>query len=339
MSRMSTLIVFSNTDSGMSFALRCGGWMFRSFTLVAERTGMKYLARSMKSTYFSYQPHAFHFEVGDAVQQRRRLSLIDLEHCHGIKTVHASRLRWDPKDVNTAQICHRGLGLIFLPDRPRLPKLVSVRCSPRQQSKVGLPRSSKSSTSTKAFMLTRQMPDRSDQDNLTIRLATQADAAALSAVHALCWHQAYGKLLPKDMLATVTAESRLPARHRILADASVVCYVATSESGIVGFVDCGPYRGEGRDCRGEVYALYVLQSFHDRRVGLRLLSCCATALAGQGYSSMHLWSLEGNARARRFYDSTGGTLLGRRASVRGSMVLIEVEYQWDLIGLKRLAAD
>ncbi|AQV92309.1 N-acetyltransferase [Cupriavidus necator] len=163
------------------------------------------------------------------------------------------------------------------------------------------------------------------QDDLTIRLATQADAAAIAAVHALCWHQAYGELLPNDLLANVTVESRLPARHRILADPSVACFVAASEAEVVGFADCGPCRGAEQECQGEVYALYVLQSFHGRRVGLRLLSSCATDLARRGCSSMRLWSLEENARARKFYESTGGRLVDRRSSARGSLVLTEVE--------------
>ncbi|WP_432258840.1 N-acetyltransferase family protein [Cupriavidus sp. TMH.W2] len=176
------------------------------------------------------------------------------------------------------------------------------------------------------------------QDDLTIRLATKADAAAISAVLALCWHQAYGELLPRDLLANVTAESRLPARHRILADSSVACFVATGEAEVVGFADCGPSRGAEQEGWGEVYALYVLQSFHGRRVGLRLMSCCAAALARRGCSSMRLWSLEENARARKFYESAGGRLVDRRSSARGSMVLTEVEYHWDLIGMERLAA-
>lgn len=186
--------------------------------------------------------------------------------------------------------------------------------------------------------MTRPMPDRPHQEDLTIRPATQADAAAISAVHALCWHQAYGELLPKDMLANVTAESRLPARYRILADPSVACFVATSEAEVVGFSDCGPCREAEQECRGEVYALYVLEAFHDKRVGLRLLSCCASALLRRGSSSMRLWSLEENARARRFYERAGGRLLDRRVSTRGSVVLTEVEYHWGLIGMKRLAA-
>ena len=185
-------------------------------------------------------------------------------------------------------------------------------------------------------MLSRPVPG-SEPGNLIIRLANRADAAAISALHAVCWHQTYGDLLPEEMLVTVTGESRLPARYRLLADASVICFVATSNMDIVGFADCGPYREAGQECQGEVYALYVLQSFHDRRVGLRLLSRCARALAGRGCNSMHLWCLEGNARARRFYTSTGGQLLGRRASVRGSTILDEVEYQWDLAGMNGLA--
>jgi GNAT superfamily N-acetyltransferase len=184
------------------------------------------------------------------------------------------------------------------------------------------------------------MPDPSqpNRGTVTIRHAVPADAMAISMVHALCWHQAYTDLLPAALLASVTAERRLSARRQVMADASVTSYIADVGGDIVGFADCGPQREAGAQTQGEVYALYVLQPFQQRQVGLRLFSRCARTLLEQGFKSMHLWCLESNARARRFYDTAGGQLAGRRDLARGAIVLTEVEYRWSLAGMNGLAA-
>jgi GNAT superfamily N-acetyltransferase len=175
------------------------------------------------------------------------------------------------------------------------------------------------------------------QGMATIRQANPADATAISMVHALCWHQTYADLLPAQVLTNVTAERRLPARRQILADPSVSSCVADVGDEMVGFADCGPHREAGEKNQGEVYALYVLQPFQGRRIGLRLFSWCAKTLLEKGYKSMHLWCLETNLGARQFYEATGGQPVGRRDAARGAIVLIEVEYRWDVSGMGQLA--
>ncbi|MGN5476896.1 N-acetyltransferase family protein [Cupriavidus basilensis] len=177
-----------------------------------------------------------------------------------------------------------------------------------------------------------------ESGNLIIRLANQADAAAISAIHAVCWHQTYGGLFPgRDAF---DRDERKPAASQVsilLADASVICFVATSNMDIVGFADCGPYREAGQECRGEVYALYVLQSFHDRRIGKSFCRGAPEPWLGGVAIRCTCGASKATHEHAGFNTSTGGRLLGRRASVRGSMILDEVEYQWDLAGMNGLA--
>ena len=53
---------------------------------------------------------------------------------------------------------------------------------------------------------------------------------------------------------------------------------------------------------------------------------------------MLVWVLEDNHGARRFYESLGGELVGRKTVVIGGADLVEVSYGWkDITGLVALA--
>lgn len=170
-----------------------------------------------------------------------------------------------------------------------------------------------------------------------IRLANPTDALAIALVHAQCWHETYVGLLPDEFLANATAEHRLLGRQQVLADPSVTSFVAEHQSEIVAFADCGPYRGCTEQSMGEVYAIYVLKSAQGKGIGAELMSCCATTLIEQGRTSLRLWCLEANARARGFYEASGGKVVGCRETSRGALHLAEVEYQWDFGSMERLA--
>ncbi|QWC86772.1 GNAT family N-acetyltransferase [Nocardioidaceae bacterium] len=77
--------------------------------------------------------------------------------------------------------------------------------------------------------------------------------------------------------------------------------VVRSGERLIGFVSCGP----GRDATQalipdtELQALNVRAEAHGQGVGLALLQ------AAIGGASAHLWVLEGNHRAIRFYEKHG----------------------------------
>lgn len=174
-----------------------------------------------------------------------------------------------------------------------------------------------------------------------IRLARAQDAPGISQVHARAWQQAYAGLIPAPLLATVTPEGRLPGRVAVLSDPAVTslvaCLPAPGER-IVGFADCGPARDCGSPEAGELYAVYLLDAWQGRRVGLRLLGTSAAQLRRRGHREMVLWVLQGNRRARQFYDTAGGRAFSSRQSTRAGYVIDEVGYRWDGAAMEKLAA-
>ncbi|MGY8527443.1 N-acetyltransferase family protein [Paracidovorax citrulli] len=178
-------------------------------------------------------------------------------------------------------------------------------------------------------------------DEVCIRLARAQDAQAIAQVHAGAWQQAYAGLIPAPLLATVTPETRLPGRVAVLADPAVTSLVAClPEQGgrVVGFADCGAARDSGTPDAGELYAVYLLEAWQGRKVGLSLMTTSAAQLRRRGHREMVLWVLQGNCRARQFYDTAGGRACSSRQSMRAGYTIDEVAYRWDGAAMEKLAA-
>jgi GNAT superfamily N-acetyltransferase len=82
-------------------------------------------------------------------------------------------------------------------------------------------------------------------------------------------------------------------------------YVAEDEGRVVGFASVGPSRDQ--QGVGELYAIYVEPDAWSTGAGRELIVAAEDALA-RSYRDAHLWVLEENARARRFYELAGWEL-------------------------------
>jgi len=136
----------------------------------------------------------------------------------------------------------------------------------------------------------------------SVRPARAGDVEPLLRVKAQSWREAYGALLPADVLDR--AEAGVPdeaPRWVPLIDAGHRLAVAEDSGGrIVGMALEGPLRPEapGLPAR-ELKALYVLERFHGAGVGAALLE----AVLQEGPAVLHV--LTENPRARAFYRRHG----------------------------------
>jgi ribosomal protein S18 acetylase RimI-like enzyme len=183
-------------------------------------------------------------------------------------------------------------------------------------------------------------------DQVTIRVATLADARDLASMHVASWHETYAGILPAEMLASLSVDGRAAMWAQIMGQpatsGSTVVYVAELESRIVGFGACGAQRSETlkeRAYDGEVGAIYILKAFQRHAVGTRLLFALASDLLQRGFGAASLWVLRDNAPARRFYERYGAEVIAEREDVRKDAVLVEVAYGWmQLAELARITA-
>ncbi len=164
---------------------------------------------------------------------------------------------------------------------------------------------------------------------IRFRRATAEDAEPLGVVHVKAWREAYPGLVPDEVLVGLDPRQRAVMWRDLLGRGDVQVHLAELDGAIVGFGSSWPQRDEGLPRSGEIGALYVLQSAQGRGVGRALMSAMARDLLEQGQSAATLWVLEGNARARGFYEALGGREVVRREQQREGHSSVGIAYLWD----------
>lgn len=160
--------------------------------------------------------------------------------------------------------------------------------------------------------------------------ATASDAIAIAALHAQSWQSAYRGLVPDSYLDGPVVEERRRFWRARLADDSPdrLTLKAVHAGHLVGFAcvlrDEDPAWGPLLD------NLHVRPDLKGLGLGSRLLQACREWAAAVAPSSpMHLWVIEGNLPARRFYDRRGGTLTERRiVNVPPGVPVAALRYVW-----------
>ena len=161
-----------------------------------------------------------------------------------------------------------------------------------------------------------------------MRQANVEDAEAIAEVHVASWRGAYTGLLPAAVLDAHTVQRRTARWREELAARGQTTWVAVEADTVVGFASVGssrdPDTGPGV---GELYAIYVTPAAWDKAVGHALHEAAVSTLASE-YEGAVLWVLDGNARARRFYERHGWRLDGAaKQEARGDAILNEVRYR------------
>lgn len=173
--------------------------------------------------------------------------------------------------------------------------------------------------------------------------ATLKHADALGALHVASWYEAYTGIMPDEMLAVSSVETRTEMWRKIIANREAFgcagVFIAEDNSHLIGFGSCGRQRDQApatAELGGEIMALYVLRSHQKRGVGSAIMAAMAECLSDQGYETASLWVLRDNAPARAFYESLGGTIIGEKMDERFGGLLVEIAYGWsDLSRLVR----
>ncbi|WP_078949341.1 GNAT family N-acetyltransferase [Streptomyces mutabilis] len=164
---------------------------------------------------------------------------------------------------------------------------------------------------------------------------TADDCEHVSDIRVRGWRTAYRGLMPQSYLDGLDVAEDAERRRALFARTPVgmVNLVAEDDDGkVVGWACHGPYRDGGSlNEDAELYALYVDAARFG--IGRALLQESVRGCAEAGQGRMLLWVVEGNARARRFYEWAGFRADGAEEpfEVAGAVVP-EVRYARDLTG-------
>ena len=162
-----------------------------------------------------------------------------------------------------------------------------------------------------------------------IRPADLDDAAAIARVHVVSWRSTYRTLLPADFLESLTEAGYTDRWRRFISERSSRVFVVEDESNdIVGFASGGRERAGESGYRGELYAIYLLESSQRRGYGRELVRAVVGGLREMGLQDMIIWVLRDNRPARDFYERLGGVFVRAQPITIGSATLEEVSYGW-----------
>ena len=165
----------------------------------------------------------------------------------------------------------------------------------------------------------------------TIEPATDLDARAIAQVHVLAWQHAYRDLLPADYLAGLSVDWRETVWRDAIALGEPQVLVARLVGEVIGFASFGRSRDADAPAGcAELWAIYLSLTAWSRGIGRALWQAARDALAAQGFGSVTLWVMEGNARAIRFYEAAGFVLdadSAKRFEI-GGQPLVEVRYRF-----------
>jgi len=161
-----------------------------------------------------------------------------------------------------------------------------------------------------------------------LREARRGEELAVAELHVRSWQEAYGELMPAEFLAGLDPRERA-GRYRFEDEEGPTTVLALSAGEgvggnpsltnrevrpgspptpfepLLGFVTFGDSRDEDAKGLGEIYALYVDPGSLWGGVGRMLMADARLRLAEAGFTEAILWVLQGNDRARSFYEGEG----------------------------------
>ena len=168
-----------------------------------------------------------------------------------------------------------------------------------------------------------------------IRKATQEDIPAIAALHIEGWKAAYGGLVDQGYLDCLSLEQRIKDWQGWMAAGESDTLIAEKDGRAVGFITTGRTKAPPPGSSpirplysAEVYALYLHPDIWRQGMGAALLREAARNLKGQKHSSLCLWVLDGNVRAKAFYEKMGGQKVGSKMVEIGPSKLKEACYGW-----------
>jgi ribosomal protein S18 acetylase RimI-like enzyme len=166
---------------------------------------------------------------------------------------------------------------------------------------------------------------------MRIREAQPQDVPAIAKVHVDSWRTTYDGIVASEFLASLSYEEseRMWLNGLSSSPNPVSLYVAeTPDGAVVGFAAAGAEREGDTTYKGEIYAIYVLQTYQRQGIGSALFKACALELDRRGFACFLLWVLKANP-ACQFYQALGGKFLREKEIQIGNERLIEVAYGWD----------
>lgn len=142
--------------------------------------------------------------------------------------------------------------------------------------------------------------------DITYRIPTVADAVAIARLHVDCWREAYAEIVPIAILDQVDMADRVARWEAHLVNPAAHAYLAEVAGEPAGFIHRGVLEQPlVEETDGHIFALYLLQRFHRRGIGRRLVGLSAADWLARGGRALSVGVLTANRPAAAFYEALG----------------------------------
>ena len=135
---------------------------------------------------------------------------------------------------------------------------------------------------------------------INIRKAAETDKYAYADCFISCFQTAYRGIVPDDYLQNLSNEREQRAdrllRYLEIPELAVFCLMR--ESKMIGFLIL-------HLSNGEIWAIYLLEELRGKGYGKAAMNFAIDELKCAGHTTISLWVLAENERAKRFYDKYG----------------------------------
>jgi GNAT superfamily N-acetyltransferase len=168
---------------------------------------------------------------------------------------------------------------------------------------------------------------------MIIRLAKKGDEASIAKVHVDSWKTTYKGIVDDSYLESLSYDNRQKMWETAIEGGyeKGCLFVAEVDGDIVGFASAGPERTKKYEVDGELYAIYILQSYQKKGIGKALYSKVREFLNEIGNKSMLVWVLTDNP-SRNFYLSLHPEEIDTEQIQIGDQSYEEIAYAWKFFG-------
>lgn len=141
-------------------------------------------------------------------------------------------------------------------------------------------------------------------------MVSDSEIRGKAYVHWKAWQETYTGLVDQNYLDNFTLEKCTDIAFRWRDN----ILVAKENDKVIGFVGYGAYGDNSLPEAGEIYGIYILKEYYDKRIGYALM--CAALEKLSAYRRIAVWVLEGNHRAIKFYERCGFRFDGTKKQIK-----------------------
>lgn len=137
-----------------------------------------------------------------------------------------------------------------------------------------------------------------------IRKAKTTDASSIVYINITSWKETYKSIFPTSFLDKLDPYDNVNIERCINNIGEYIVY--TEDDKVLGFARYGKNKKDYDDNYGEIYALYVDNNHHGKKIGSKLVNHILKIMP---YEYLLISTLKDN-KANEFYKKIGGKLIG-----------------------------